>query len=88
MTFELVRGSGNRVMSTVHIDKHNANADVWFCERKQEYQWMLVWEDGTSWGTHIHGGSAPTKTQARANVVKTILWIEDHWPHHTYFDGP
>lgn len=86
MTFELVRGSGNSVMSTVRIGSHNANCDLWWCERKQEWHWMLVWEDGSPWGTHVHDGSAPTKTKARADVVKTILWIEDRWPHHTYFD--
>lgn len=88
MTFELVRGSGNSVMSTVRIDSHNANADLWWCARKEEYHWCLVWEDGTSYGTHMHSGIAPTREKARADVVRTILWIEDMYPRHEYFDGP
>jgi len=87
MTFELVRGSGNSVMSTVRIGSHNANCDLWWCESKQEYHWCLVWEDGSgAYGTHLHSGFAPTKNKARADVVKTILWIEDMWPRHEYFD--
>ncbi len=87
MTFDLIKGSGNRVITTVRIDKHNANAQVWWCESKQEWHWMLVWEDGTSWGTHMHNGIAPTKLKARADIVKTILWIEDKWPTLEYFDN-
>jgi hypothetical protein len=87
MTFELVKGSGTRYTSTVLIDKHNANADLWWCERKQEYHWCLVWEDGTGpYGTHMHNGIAPTRMKARADIVRTIIWIEDMWPKHEYFD--
>ena len=84
----MITGSGNKYMSTVRIDERNANADVWFCESKQEYHWMLVWEDGSPYGTHMHNGIASTKLQARADIVKTILWIEDTWPRLEYFDGP
>ena len=87
MTFDLVRGSGNRFMSTVRVDSRNASADVWFCESKQEYHWCLVWEDGGPYGTHMHNGIAPTKVKARADVVKTIIFIEDTWPRLEYFDN-
>ncbi len=87
MTFDLVQGSGNRVMSTVRIDERNAIAQVWWCEGKQEWHWSLVWEDGGPWGTHMHNGIAPTSTQARADIAKTILWIEDKWPTLEYFEG-
>ena len=75
-------------MSTVRIDERNANADVWWCESKQEYHWCLVWEDGRSYGTHMHNGIAPTKLEARADIVRTIIYIEDTWPRPEYFDGP
>ena len=87
MTFELIKGSGNSVMSTVRIDSRNANADLWWCERKQEYHWTLVWEDGSSYGTHMHSGTAPTREKARADVVRTILYIEDLWPTLEYFEN-
>ena len=87
MTFDLVRGSGNRFMSTVRVDSRNASADVWFCESKQEYHWCMVWEDGGPYGTHMHNGIAPTKVKARADVVKTIIFIEDTWPRLEYFDN-
>jgi len=87
MTFELVKGSGNSVMSTVRIDEHNADAQLWWCESKQEWHWCLIWEDGGPWGTHMHNGIAETRFKARADIVKTILWIEDKWPTYEYFEG-
>ena len=88
MTFDLVQGSGNRYMGTVRIDKNNANADVWWCTGKGEWHWMLVWEDGSGpYSTHMHSGTAPTKLKARADIVKTIIWIEDKWPTFEYFEG-
>lgn len=83
----MIQGSGNKFMSTVRIDKNNANAQVWWCEGKQEWHWMLIWEDGGPYGTHMHNGIAPTKMKARADVVKTIIWIEDTWPSLEYFEG-
>ena len=89
MTFDLVKGSGNSVMSTVRIDSRNADAQLWWCEGKQEWHWCLVWEDGSGpYSTHMHNGIAPTKEKARADIVKTICWIEDMWPKWEYFDGP
>jgi hypothetical protein len=87
MTFDLIKGSGNRVMSTVRIDERNAITRVWWCEGKQEWHWSLVWEDGGPWGTHMHNGIAPTSAQARADIAKTILWIEDKWPTLEYFEN-
>ena len=87
MTFELVRGSGNRVMSTVRIDSKNASADVWWCEGKQEWHWSLVWEDGGPYGTHMHNGIAETKLKARADMVRTIIWTEDTFPREEYFEN-
>ncbi len=87
MTFDLVQGSGNSVMSTVRVDSHNANADVWFCKAKQEWHWCLVWEDGGPYGTHMHNGIAPSREKARADIVKTILFIEDTWPRLEYFEN-
>lgn len=75
-------------MTTVRIDEKNANADVWFCESKQEYHWCLVWEDGSAYGTHMSSGSSPTRFGARSEIVKHILWAEDMWPRYEYFDGP
>jgi hypothetical protein len=88
MTFDLVKGSGNRHQSTVRIDARNANCDVWWCEGKQEYHWCLVWESGGPYGTHMHNGIAPSRVKARADVVRTIMWIEDTYPKLEYFDGP
>jgi hypothetical protein len=87
MTFELIQGSGNRVVTTVRIDERNADAQLWWCESKQEWHWMLVWEDGTSYGTHMHNGIADSKERARADIVKTILWVEDKWPSLEYFEN-
>jgi hypothetical protein len=87
MTFELVKGSGNRVMSTVRIDERNASADVWWCEGKQEWHWCLVWEDGSGpYSTHMHNGIAPTRLKARADIVKTMMYVEDLWPTFEYFE--
>ena len=74
-------------MTTVRIDERNSSAQVWWCERKKEWHWMLVWEDGTSCGTHVHNGIAPTKQKARADIVKTIIWTEDTWPRLEYFEN-
>jgi hypothetical protein len=87
MTFDLIKGSGNHAMSTVRIDSQNASADVWWCERKSEWHWSLVWEDGGPYGTHMHNGIAPTKLKARADIVRTILWVEDTWPRLEYFEN-
>jgi hypothetical protein len=88
MSFDLVKGSGNSVMSTVRIDDRNANADLWWCEGKQEYHWCLVWEDGSGpYGTHMASGSSSTRLGARAALVKHIIRTEDLWPRLEYFDG-
>jgi len=75
-------------MSTVRIDERNANADVWWCEGKQEWHWCLVWEDGSGpYSTHMHSGTAPTRVKARADIVKTMIYIEDFFPRLEYFDN-
>jgi len=71
----------------IRIDKHNSNADVWWCAVKEVWHWCLVWEDGGPYGTHMHSGIAPTQEQARADITKTIIWAEDTWPREEYFDG-
>ena len=87
MTFDLVKGSGNKAASTAFLDSRTCSADMWWCKGKQEWHWCLVWEDGGPYGTHMHNGIAQTKEQARADIVKTIIWIEDKWPTLEYFDG-
>jgi hypothetical protein len=87
MTFDLVRGSGNRFMTTVVLDERNTSACLWFCERRQEYHWQLIWEDGSSYGTHVASGAAPTREKARADIVQTMIWTEDTWPRLEYFDN-
>jgi len=87
MSFDLIKGSGSWAMTTVRLDERNTSAQVWWCEGKQEWHWSLIWEDGSSWGTHMHNGIATTKAQARADITKTILWIEDKWPTWEYFEG-
>lgn len=83
----MIKGSGNSVMSTVYLDSSNCSADVWWCEGKQEWHWMLVWEDGGPYGTHMHSGMAPNKMKARADIVSTMIFIEDKWPTPEYFQG-
>jgi hypothetical protein len=83
----MIKGSGNRFATLVKLDERNASADVWWCEGKQEWHWSLVWEDGYPYGTHMHTGTAPSKTKARADIVKTMIWIEDKWPTLEYFEG-
>ena len=84
----MITGSGNKFVSTVHLDKRNCFTNVWWCEGKQEWHWSLIWEDGGPYGTHMHNGIAPTKEKARADIVKTMCWVEDTWPSPEYFDGP
>lgn len=89
MSFDLVKGSGSWAATTVRLDERNTSAQVWWCEGKQEWHWSLVWEDGSGpYSTHMHNGTAPTKIKARADIVRTILWVEDKWPTWEYFDGP
>jgi hypothetical protein len=83
----MIKGSGNKFVSTVKLDQSNTSAQVWWCEGKKEWHWMLVWEDGGPYGTHMHTGTAPSKTKARADIVKTMVWIEDKWPTFEYFEG-
>jgi hypothetical protein len=83
----MITGSGNKLVSTVHLDGRNCSAEVWWCAGKQVWHWFLVWEDGGPYGTHMHSGTAPTKTHARADIVKTMIWVEDKWPTLEYFEG-
>jgi hypothetical protein len=83
----MITGSGNRFVSTVKLDERNTSAQVWWCEGKKEWHWMLVWEDGGPYGTHMHNGIAADRMQARADIVKTMIWIEDKWPSLEYFEG-
>jgi hypothetical protein len=46
-----------------------------------------VWEDGSPYGTHMHNGTAYTKEKARADIVQTIIYIEDKWPTLEYFEN-
>jgi hypothetical protein len=83
----MITGSGNRYMTTVRLDERNTSAQVWWCEGKQEWHWMLVWEDGSGpYSTHMHNGIAPTKEKARADIVNTMIFIEDLWPRLEYFE--
>jgi hypothetical protein len=83
----MIQGSGNRFMTTVRLDERNCSADVWYCAKKEEYHWTLIWEDGGPWGTHMHSGIAPTRMKARADIVTTMIFIEDTWPTLRYFEG-
>ena len=83
----MITGSGNRHYTLVHLDRWNCSAEVWWSEKQQEWHWRLVWEDGSSWGTHMHSGRAPSKLKARADIVTTMIWIEDSWPSLEYFEG-
>lgn len=83
----MITGSGNRVLSTIRLDERNCDAQVWWCEGRQEWHWQLIWEDGTAWGTHIVSGTAPTKIKARADIVRTMIWTEDTWPRYEYFEN-
>ena len=74
-------------MTTVRLDERNTSAQVWWCSKREEWHWMLVWEDGGPYGTHVHSGSAPTKTKARADIVKAMIWTEDTWPRLEYFEN-
>jgi hypothetical protein len=47
----------------------------------------MIWEDGGPYGTHMHNGIAHTKEQARADIIKTMIWVEDTWPSLEYFEG-
>jgi hypothetical protein len=87
MTFDLIRGSGNSVATAVKLDSRNCNAEVWWCEGKQEWHWCLIWEDGSPYGTHMHNGIAPSKVKARADIVRTMIYIEDLWPRLEYFEN-
>jgi hypothetical protein len=83
----MIKGSGNRAFTTVKLDERNCSAELWWSERREEWHWRLVWEDGCAWGTHMHSGTAPTRMKARADIVKTMIWIEDTWPRYEYFEG-
>ena len=83
----MITGSGNRAFSTVRLDHRNCSAELWWNTRLEEWHWRPVWEDGCAWGTHMHTGIAPTKLKARADIVKTMIWIEDTWPRYEYFEG-
>ena len=87
MTFDLVQGSGNSVMTTVRLDSRNCSAGLWFCERMKEYRWQLIWEDSSPYGTHVASGTAPTRDKARADIVQTMIWTEDTWPRIEYFEN-
>jgi hypothetical protein len=75
-------------LKKVTISDENSVQNVWYCERKEEWRWTLIWDDGGKFGTHMHSGMAPSETKAREDIAITILWIESKWPSAEYFDGP
>jgi hypothetical protein len=83
----MITGSGNKFVTTVYLDSSNTSAQVWWCEGKSEWHWCLIWEDGGPYGTHMHNGTAPTKEKARADIVKTMMFVEETWPRIEYFKG-
>ena len=74
-------------LKKITISDRNSVQNVWFCDSQQEWRWCLIWEDGGPYGSHMHSGTAPTKVEARADIVNTIIWIEDKWPTLEYFEG-
>ena len=83
----MITGSGNSAFSTVRLDERNCSAELWWNTRLEEWHWRLVWEDGCAWGTHMHTGIAPTRMKASADIVKTMIWIEDTFPTLAYWGG-
>lgn len=81
----MITGSGNKFFSTLYLDYRNCNADVWWCKDKEKFFWLLVWEDGTPYGTHMASGYASSKSEARAKLVKEMMWAEEKWPTLDYF---
>jgi len=71
----------------IFLDSSNCDARLWYSEKKDAWHWTQVWEDGCPWGTHMHHGIAPSKEKARADIVATMVWIEDKWPSPEYFQG-
>jgi hypothetical protein len=74
-------------MQRVLINDNNSSHNIWWCAVKEKWHWCLIWEDGGPYGTHMHSGVAHTKEIARADIVKTCLWIENTWPTYEYFQG-
>jgi hypothetical protein len=35
----------------------------------------------------MHHGIAHSREKARADIVTTMMWIEDKWPTYEYFQG-
>jgi hypothetical protein len=72
----------------VTINDTNSSHNVWWCNRRSEWRWTLIWEDGSLIGsTHMHSGKAPTEGKARDDLANTIMWIEAKWPSEEYFEG-
>lgn len=83
----MISGSGNAYFSTVRIDPKCADCQLWWSEGAGLWHWQLIWEDGSPYGTHVHHGNAKTHDKARADIVRTIIWIEDTWPKLEYYEG-
>ena len=60
------------------INPSSITKNVWFNERMNQWNWILIVEDRETKRCEMHSGNALDKAQAKYDIMKTISWLETH----------
>jgi hypothetical protein len=49
---------------------------VWFNEKMNHWNWVLIVEDDITGMPEMHSGNAVDKSQAKHDIMNTISWLQ------------
>jgi len=58
------------------LDPNKITRNIWFNERMNQWNWVLLYGDHPD--IQMHSGNAPTKQQAKHDIITTMKYIEEH----------
>jgi len=60
------------------INPSSITKNVWFNERMQQWNWVLIVEEHDTGRAEMHSGNALDKEQAKRDIMNTLSWLESH----------
>ena len=58
------------------INPSKLNYNVWFNERMNQWNWVLIVEDDITGMSEMHSGNTVDKSQAKHDIMNTISWLQ------------
>ena len=60
------------------INPSSITKNIWFNDRTQHWNWVLIVEDVNTKQTEMHSGNALDKRQAKYDIMNTLSWLQSH----------